>query len=125
MRTIRIAAHVAACALLAATGAAALADEPCVSVTESTYTAGNADLGVATVQWQARLANRCNASYDADLKIRFVDAEDKVIYESSDLLAVPRHGTAVAHREFNIPGPDFERVTDVVVHIVAERERPF
>ena len=110
-------------ALLLAAGAAWA--DPCISVAKNGYEAAGTDLGVAAVQWQAELANQCNASYDADLEIQFVDGEGKVVYQSRDLISVPRHGSAMAQREFNIPGPDFERIEDVTVKIVAERERPF
>lgn len=110
-------------ALLSAAGAATA--DPCISISSNGYEAGGTDLGVATVQWRAELTNQCNASYDADLEIRFVDGDSKVVYQSRDLISVPRHGSAAAHREFNIPAPDFERVQDVLVKVVAERERPF
>ncbi len=48
-----------------------------------------------------------------------------MIYQSSDLLMVPRQASTVARREFNLPAGDMERVAEVVVDIVAERERPF
>lgn len=109
-------------ALLATAGAHAAV---CIEVTGSHYEAGPADLGVVAVQWSAELANGCGASYDADLTIRFVDENGKVVYLSHDLISVARHGMAVARREFNIPAHDFERVQGVQVEVAAERERPF
>lgn len=112
----------------AASSSAASAESPherCISVTQNTYSGSGSELGVATVQWQAELTNRCDMPYDADLQIRFVDADGASIYQSSDLLMVPRHGTTMARREFNLPAADMERVAEVVVDIVAERERPF
>lgn len=100
-------------------------DDRCISVTRNTYSGSGTDLGVATVQWEAELTNRCNMPYDADLQIRFVDEGGDVIYQSSDLLMVPRQASTVARREFNLPAGDMERVAEVVVDIVAERERPF
>lgn len=100
-------------------------DDRCISVTRNTYSGSGTDLGVATVQWEAELTNRCTMPYDADLQIRFVDAGGEVIYQSSDLLMVPRQASTVARREFNLPAGDMERVAEVVVDIVAERERPF
>lgn len=100
-------------------------DDRCISVTRNTYSGSGTDLGVATVQWEAELTNRCTMPYDADLQIRFVDEGGDVIYQSSDLLMVPRQASTVARREFNLPAGDMERVAEVVVDIVAERERPF
>lgn len=100
-------------------------DDRCISVTRNTYSGSGTDLGVATVQWEAELTNRCSMPYDADLQIRFVDEGGDVIYQSSDLLMVPRQASTVARREFNLPAGDMERVAEVVVDIVAERERPF
>ena len=117
-------ASIAAAASSSATPGSA--SERCISVTQNTYTgSGKSELGVATVQWEAELANRCDMPYDADLQIRFVDADGASIYQSSDLLMVPRQGTTTARREFNLPAGDMARVSEVIVDIVAERERPF
>lgn len=107
------------------TASPAGAEDRCISVTRNTYSGSGTDLGVATVQWEAELTNRCSMPYDADLQIRFVDEGGDVIYQSSDLLMVPRQASTVARREFNLPAGDMERVAEVVVDIVAERERPF
>lgn len=96
----------------------------CLSVSGQGYEAENTEMGVATVLWHAELSNECNAPYDADIHIVFVDEQKQQVYESRDLKMVPRHGKTLAHREVSIPAPDFERVRDMQVKIVAERERP-
>ncbi len=113
-----------AMAAMLLSAAAARADS-CIAVTDSAYEAAPADLGIVAVQWHAELSNACNASYDADLTIRFIDEHGKTVYQSHDLTSVARHAMAVARREFNIPAHDFERVQGVQVEITAERERPF
>jgi len=97
----------------------------CIDVTSSGYNAGNAEMGVTPVEWFAELSNQCAASYDADLEIVFVDESGATIYKVSELVSVPRHGSSTARREVYVPGPDFERVHDMQVRILAERERPF
>ncbi|MDR2876814.1 MAG: hypothetical protein LBV36_02050 [Chromatiales bacterium] len=112
----------AAFALLLCTAVRANAD--CLSVTAQSYKAEGNEMGVATVVWNAELSNSCDAAYDADLHIVFVDEHEKEIFQSRDLEKVPRHGRAIARREISIPAPDFERVRNMRVVIVAERERP-
>lgn len=104
--------------------ASARADAACLSVTEQSYKAEATEMGVATVLWHAELSNACDAAYDADLHIVFMDEHAQEIFQARDLEKVPRHGKTVAHREISIPAPDFERVRNMQVKIVAERERP-
>jgi hypothetical protein len=101
------------------------AQAECIVVTASDYQAGSADMGVTPVEWLAELSNECPASYDADLEIAFVDEGGNTIYKVSELVTVPRHGNTTAQREIYIPAPDFERIHDLQVKILAERERPF
>lgn len=97
----------------------------CISVTRSGYEAGGAEMGVAAVEWHVELTNECAASYDADIEIAFVDDAGQIVYKVSELALVPRHGSTAARRQVYIPAPDFERVQDLQVRILAERERPF
>jgi hypothetical protein len=104
---------------------AGAAGTECLSVTSNTWTRQGSEFGITYVLWEAELSNECAASYDADLVIRFVDGDGKTIYQSLDLVTVPRRATATTSREFNIPDHDFDRLADVVVTIKEERERPF
>ena len=101
------------------------AQADCISVIQSGYEAGDVDMGVAAVEWHAELANECAAGYDADIEIAFVDERGETVYKVSELALVPRHGSTAARRQVYIPAPDFERVQDLRVRILAERERPF
>lgn len=104
---------------------APIAHAACISVLESTYEAGDTEMGVAAVHWHVQLINECATSYDADIEIAFVDENDRPLYTVSELVSVPRQGAATAQREVYIPAPDFERTRNLVVTIVEERERPF
>ncbi len=97
----------------------------CLSVSANTWSKKGSEFGITYVHWEAELSNECAVSYDADLVIQFVDVSGKVIYQSLDLVSVPRRASAVTDREFNIPDHEFERISDVVVTIKEERERPF
>lgn len=101
------------------------AQAACISVARSSYEAGGAEMGATAVEWHAELANECAASYDADIEITFVDERGETVYKVSELVLVPRHGSAAARRQVYIPAPDFERVQDLQVKVLAERERPF
>jgi hypothetical protein len=101
------------------------AQTTCIDVSSSGYEAGGADMGVTPVEWFAELSNGCEASYDADIEIAFVDEAGNALYKVSELVSVPRHGHTSARREVYIPTPDFERVGDMRVRILAQRERPF
>lgn len=101
------------------------AQADCLGVVRSGYEAGSADMGATPVEWFAELNNECAASYDADIEITFVSESGETLYKVSELVSVPRHGSAKARREVYIPAPDFERVQDMQVRILAQRERPF
>ncbi len=103
----------------------ALANLECLSVTSNTWEKKGSEFGITYVHWEAELSNDCAVSYDADLVIRFIDAEGKVIYQSLDLISVPRRASTTTSREFNIPDHEFGRLVDVTVEIKEERERPF
>lgn len=105
--------------------AATAAEVECLSVTNNTWSKQGAESGITYVHWEAELSNECAVGYDADLVIQFVDVDGKVIYQSLDLISVPRRATATTNREFNIPNHEFERLVDVIVTIKEERERPF
>ncbi len=120
----RILALTLALALSALPGVV-LAELQCLSVTGNSWEKRGSEFGITYVFWEAELSNECAVSYDADLVIRFVDANGKMIYQSLDLVSVPRRASATTSREFNIPDHEFERLADVTVTIKEERERPF
>lgn len=101
------------------------AETECLSVTETTWAKKGSEFGITHVDWHAELTNVCEASYDADLDIRFVDSDGKVLYQSRDLISVPRLASTTTSREFNIPDAQYDKLVDVLVTIKTERERPF
>lgn len=104
---------------------AGAAETACLSITSNTWTKKGSEFGITYVLWEAELANVCATSYDADLVILFVDGDGKQIYQSFDLISVPRRGHTTTSREFNIPDHEFDRLAEVIVTIKEERERPF
>lgn len=111
--------------VLSALPGAALAELECLSITSNTWEKKGSEFGITYVLWEAELSNECAVSYDADLVIRFIDHDGKTVYQSLDLISVPRRASATTRREFNIPDHEFERLADVIVTIKEERERPF
>jgi hypothetical protein len=113
-------------ALLAAAAAQTACAEPaCVSVAKSSYGSEGTESGVTSMHWEAELANDCNAAYDVDLLIELLDGGHEVVYQSHDLVSVPRHATAPARHDFIIPASDFERVRSLAIRVVEERKQPF
>ncbi len=104
---------------------ASAADTRCLSVTNNSWSKQGSEFGITYVLWEAELANVCAVSYDADIVIRFIGVDGKEIYQSLDLISVPRRAKTTTSREFNIPDHEFEKLADVVVTIREERERPF
>lgn len=122
MNRMILPAFVLALSALPGTG---LAELECLSITSNTWEKKGSEFGITYVLWEAELSNDCAVSYDADLVIRFVDGDGKLIYQSLDLISVPRRASTTTSREFNVPDHEFERLADVTVTIKEERERPF
>lgn len=100
------------------------ADTSCLSVAHNTWSKKGSEFGITYVLWEAELKNECAVSYDADIVIRFIGVDGKEIYQSLDLITVPRRASTTTSREFNIPDHEFEKLADVTVTIREERERP-
>jgi|GEM_PF-1910019 len=103
---------------------AAAEEGACLAVTESGFTVEEGDVSATTVRWHATLENRCKLPYDADLTVRFLDADGEERYSVRGLVVVPMGGSADTGKRVYIPKHQLEGIEKMVVD-VEERKRPF
>ncbi len=104
--------------------AGSAAAEGCLRLVDSGFEAQADDISVSRVEWRAQLENRCDAPYDADLTIRFLDGDGESVYEVRDLVTVPIGGRAQAGNRIYMPQYYKELMVRLAIE-VEERRRPF
>jgi hypothetical protein len=107
--------------ILIAAGRPALAD--CLVVSGQQFEMQTAEVGGLAVEWKARIDNECNAAFDADLTVLFLDSDGESVYETRDWAKLERGESRDIGKRIYIPSAYDEAIAGIEVQ-VKERERP-
>lgn len=94
----------------------------CLAITDQGLSLEEGE-GAARASWFASIENRCQLPQDALLSVRFVGADDEVLYEVSDQTVIARLTQKRVERRVYVPSHHGKAITGIVIEL-EERERP-
>lgn len=100
-----------------------LAAADCIAVNDSKLKELRTEYGMTTVEWQARVVNQCDDSYDATITIRFLDEDGEVLHETLEIMILQRNGSQDTTRNVTLPAERYQKIAETKVEI-RERARP-
>ncbi len=109
--------------LLALAGPTGAVAADCLAVSQARFEPQEPDVGGFAVEWSARIENRCNAAFDADISIHFRDAAGERLYEVRDRATLSFRETRDVGKRVYIPS-DYSDVIEAIDIRLDERERP-
>lgn len=96
----------------------------CLEVSEQPFEVLGEELGVLEIEWQAQIENKCDANFDADMTVQFLDASGEPVYEVLDWATISIRETREISKRVYIPDRYADSITTINIQ-VTERERPF
>ena len=95
-----------------------------MKISDQRHDLRSTDLSGFEVQWQARIENRCNAAYDLDLTVHFLDAAGQSIYRTPGWAKLQVGQTVEVGKRLYMPSRYAEELSAIEVR-ARKREREY